>query len=85
MGRRREKGTKELGKEGGKRGDLLLSGDLMRVAEEDKRLLRLASDGCFRFMVDVEILSTKRGEERQTREAGFEEEVSHRGCMFRYI
>lgn len=44
----------------------------MRVAEEeDRRLLMPASDGCFRFMVDVERLSTKREEERQTREAGF--------------
>lgn len=55
-------------------------GDLMRVAEEDKRLLRPASDGCFRFVVEVKILSTKRGEERQTREVGFEQEV--RGLTF---
>lgn len=42
-------------------GDLLLSGDLMRVVEEDKRLLMLASGGCFRFVVDVERLSTIKG------------------------
>lgn len=61
-------------------GDLLLSGDLMRVAEEeDRRLLMPASDDCFRFMVDVERLSTRREEERQTREAGFTLEVSQRG------
>jgi len=53
-----------------------LSGDLIRVAEEeDRRLLMPASDSCFRFMVDVERLSTKREEERQTREAGFTLEV----------
>lgn len=53
---------------GGKQGDLRLSGDLMRVAEEEeRRLLMLALDGCFRFMVDVERLSTIREEERQTR------------------
>lgn len=61
-------------------GDLLLSGDLMRVAEEeDRRLLMPASGGCFRFMVDVERLSTRREEERQTREAGFTLEVSQNG------
>lgn len=71
------------GKEGGKRGDLLLSGDLMRVAEEeDRRLLMPASDDCFRFMVDVERLSTKREEERQTREAGFTLAVSQWGRAF---
>lgn len=31
----------------------------MSVAEEDKRLLMPASDGCFRLVVDVERLSTK--------------------------
>lgn len=64
----------------GKRGDLLLSGDLMRVAEEeDRRLLIPASDGCFKFVVDVERLSTKGEEERQTGEAGFKLETSQRG------
>lgn len=49
----------------------------MRVAEEeDRRLLMPASDGCFRFMMDVERLSTKREEERQTREVGFILEAS---------
>lgn len=67
-------------------GDLLLSGDLMRVAEEeDRRLLMPASDDCFRFVVDVERLSTRREEERQTREAGFTLEVSQRGWASRYI
>lgn len=42
-------------------GDLLLSGDLMRVVEEDRRLLMQASGGCFRFVVDVERLSTIEG------------------------
>lgn len=66
-------------------GDLLLSGDLMRVAEEeDRRLLMPASDDCFRFMVDVERLSTRREEERQTREAGFTLEVSQRGWACGY-
>lgn len=52
----------------------------MRVAEEeDRRLLMPASDGCFRFIVDVERLSTKREEERQTREAGFTLEVGQWG------
>lgn len=32
---------------------------MMSVAEEDKRLLMPASDGCFRLVVDVERLSTK--------------------------
>lgn len=41
-----------------------------------------ASDGCFRFMVDVERLSTKREEERQTREAGFTLEVGQSGRAF---
>lgn len=64
------------GEEGGNREDLLLSGDLIRVAEEeDRRLLMPASDSCFRFMVDVERLSTKMEEERQTRKAGFTLEV----------
>lgn len=62
-----------------------MSGDLMRVAEEeDRRLLMPASDGCFRFMVDVERLSTKREEERQTREAGFTVEASQGGRAFGY-
>lgn len=74
---------KEGGREGGA-GDLLLSGDLMRVAEEEeRRLLMPASGGCFRFIVDVERLSTRREEERQTREAGFTLEVSQRGRAFR--
>lgn len=56
------------GREGWKRGDLRLSGDLTRVAEEeDRRLLMPASDGCFRFMVDVERLSTE-GERRRDRQ-----------------
>lgn len=42
-------------------GDLLLSGDLMRVVEEDRRLLMQASGDCFRFVVDVERLSTIEG------------------------
>lgn len=48
-------------KEGRDTGDLLLSGDLMRVVEEDRRLLMQASGGCFRFVVDVERLSTIEG------------------------
>lgn len=78
-------GANEEGGQGveGGTGDLLLSGDLMRVAEEeDRRLLMPASGGCFRFMVDVERLSTRREEERQTREAGFTLEVSQRGWAF---
>lgn len=52
----------------------------MRVAEEeDRRLLMPASYGCFRFMVDVERLSTSREEERQTREAEFTLETSQWG------
>lgn len=55
----------------------------MRVAEEeDRRLLMPASGGCFRFMEDVERLSTRREEERQTREAGFTLEVGQRGRAF---
>lgn len=69
--------------EEGKRGNLLLSGDLMRVAEEeDRRLLMLASEGCFRFMMDVERLSTKREEQRQTREVGFILEARLWGRVF---
>lgn len=46
-----------------------MSGDLTRVAEdEDRRLLMLASDGCLRLMLDVERLSTRQGDEGQTRE-----------------
>lgn len=57
-----------------------MSGDLTRVAEEeDRRLLMPASDGCFRFMVDVERLSTRREEDRQTGEAGFKLEVGYWG------
>lgn len=68
------KGGKE--KERGKRGDLRLSGDFISMAEEeDRRLLMPGSDICFRFMVDVERLSTTREEERQTREEGFTLEV----------
>lgn len=68
--RRNTRETK--GGEQGSREDLLLSGDLVRVAEEeDRRLLMPVSDGCFRFIVEAERLSTKREEERQTREAGF--------------
>lgn len=48
-------------KEGRDTGVLLLSGDLMRVVEEDRRLLMQASGGCFRFVVDVERLSTMEG------------------------
>lgn len=74
---------RKAGREGSA-GDLLLSGDLMRVAEEEeRRLLMPASGGCFRFIVDVERLSTRREEERQTREAGFTLEVSQRGRAFR--
>lgn len=73
-------GRRVGGREGGERGDLLLSGDLMRVAEEeDRRLLMPASDDCFRFMVDVERLSTSREEERQTREAEFTLEAGQWG------
>lgn len=53
--------------EGGGAGDLLLSGDLMRVAEEEeRRLLMPASGGSFRFVVDVERLSTGREEGGRT-------------------
>lgn len=52
----------------------------MRVAEEEDRRLLMPASGCsFRFMVDVERLSTRREVvqmERQTREAGFTLEVS---------
>lgn len=80
----RERGWKRRSKyrrggEGGT-GDLLFSGDLTRVAEEeDRRLLMPDSAGCFRFMEDVERLSTMRDEERQTREAGFTLEVGQKG------
>lgn len=58
----------------------------MRVAEEeDRRLLMLASDGCFRFMMDVERLSTKGEEQRQTREVGFTLEASLRGRVLECI
>lgn len=57
-------------------GDLLLSGDLMRVVEEDRRLLMQASGGCFRFVVDVERLSTIEGRRKKhTMEEGFTQEV----------
>lgn len=60
-----------------------MSGDLRRVVEEeDRRLLMPASGGCFRFVVDVERLSTKREEERQTREAGFKLEAKGREFRF---
>lgn len=50
--------------------DLLLSGDLMRVAEEeDRRLLMPESAVCFRFMVEVERLSAK-GRQGQTDREG---------------
>ena len=40
----------------------------MRVVEEDRRLLMQASGGCFRFVVEVERLSTKgRRKDRQCR------------------
>lgn len=59
------RGGVEEGREGGRgTGDLLLSGDLMRVVEEDRRLLMQASGGCFRFVVDVERLSTMEGRRR---------------------
>lgn len=65
-----EEGGKWTRRDGGR--DLLLSGDLRRVAEEeDRRLLMPASDGCLRFMMDVERLSTKREDERQTRGGGY--------------
>lgn len=38
--------------------------------EEERRLLMPASGGCFRFMVDVERLSTEGEEDRQTRGRG---------------
>lgn len=57
------------GKGGESEEDLLLSEDLMRVAEEDKRLLMVAS-GCFRFVADGKRLSAGM-EGRQTREVGF--------------
>lgn len=54
---------------GGWEGDLLLSGELMRVAEEeDRRLLMPASNSCFRFMVEVERLSTKGWRETHRQE-----------------
>ena len=49
--------------------DLLLSGDLMSVAEEDRRLFMPESAGCFRFMVEVERLSAK-GRQGQTDREG---------------
>ena len=43
----------------------------MRVAEEvERRLLMAASPDCFRFMVDVERLSTRRGREEVERKGG---------------
>lgn len=39
---------------------LLLSGELIRAAEEDKRLLMPESADCFRFTVELERLSTGR-------------------------
>lgn len=59
-----------MGKGGKSREDLLLSGDLMRVAEEDKRLLIVAA-GCFRFVADGKRLSAGMEEERQTGGLGF--------------
>lgn len=70
--RRSQRTTKDIVKEekrdqlqkrcdGRDTGDLLLSGDLMRVVEEDRRLLMQASGGCFRFVVDVDRLSTIEG------------------------
>lgn len=48
----------------------------MRVAEEeDRRLLMPASDSCFRFMVEVERLSTKGWRERQTGREGVIQET----------
>lgn len=41
----------------------------MRVVEEDRRLLMQASGGCFRFVVDVERLSTIEGR-RKTDKGG---------------
>lgn len=74
MGRGR-KGERE-GRRGGA-GDLLLSGDLMRVAEEEeRRLLMPASGGSFRFMVDVERLSTGR-------EGGRTDKQGRRGLHWR--
>lgn len=55
-------------KEGRDTGDLLLSGDLMRVVEEDRRLLMQASGCGFRFVVDVERLSNIEG--RRTNRQG---------------
>ena len=43
-----------------------MSGELIRVAEEEeRRLLMPASDDCFRFMVDVERLSTREEDDTQ--------------------
>ncbi len=75
-------GANEEGREGGKTEDLLLSGDLMRGAEEEDRRLLMPASGCFRFIVDVERLSTRREEERQTREAGFTLEAGLWGRAF---
>lgn len=49
-------------------GDLLLSGDLMREVEEDRRLLMQASGCGVRFVVDVERLSNIEG--RRTNRQG---------------
>lgn len=47
-----------------------MSGELRSAAEEeDRRLLMPASEGCFRFMLDVERLSTRR-ERRHTDRGG---------------
>lgn len=70
------------GRVGGEMENLLLSGDLMRVAEEEDRRLLMPASGCFRFIVDVERLSTKREEETETREAGFTLEVGLWGRAF---
>lgn len=68
---RRDK-EERVGRGGGRvkgAGDLLLSGDLMRVAEEEERRLLMPASGCsFRFMVDVERLSTRRDGGRTDRQ-----------------
>ena len=61
----------------------------MRVAEEvERRLLMAASPDCFRFMVDVERLSTRRGREeveRKGREEVEEEEEDRQGRRRRFL
>ena len=59
------------GVSGGGGAHLLLSAELIRVAEEeDRRLLMSESPGCFRFMVDVQRLSTGDTTHRQRQGEG---------------